>query len=130
MAKIVAKNVAGRPDEFHKEVRMWVREKIVSRREEVVRRALVDGRADVIAGVFGLLVIVITGQGKAAHKGDQLDAHERSIPPFRQASGQLGRCGQLETGRQGRYHVGHGDSSSVVSGRRLTLRQLYPRLAS
>ena len=32
MAKIVARNVAGRPDEFHKEVRMWVREKIVSGR--------------------------------------------------------------------------------------------------
>jgi hypothetical protein len=30
LAKIAAKNVASRPDEFHSEVRMWVREKIVS----------------------------------------------------------------------------------------------------
>jgi hypothetical protein len=30
LAKIVAKNVASRPKEFHSEVRMWVREKIVS----------------------------------------------------------------------------------------------------
>jgi glycerol-3-phosphate dehydrogenase (NAD+) len=32
LAKIVAKNVASRPKEFHSEVRMWVREKIVSHR--------------------------------------------------------------------------------------------------
>lgn len=32
LAKIVAKNVQSRPKEFHSEVRMWVREKIVRRR--------------------------------------------------------------------------------------------------
>jgi hypothetical protein len=65
-----------------------------------------------IACVFGLRS---SGQGKTAHQGDQLDPYERSIPPFRQVTGQLGRRGQLEAGRQGRYHVGHGNSSSVVS---------------
>lgn len=48
LAKIVAKNVASRPKEFHSEVRMWVREKIVSQHRAFLMFYLGDG---VICGV-------------------------------------------------------------------------------
>lgn len=56
LAKIVAKNVASRPKEFHSEVRMWVREKIVSQRKVFLVFYLGDGRF----GGFGELIGVLS----------------------------------------------------------------------